>query len=97
MTREALLDGQAWFRAYRITFYLALFVTGVVRLYFISGFGPELVDRVSARLLSGFSLNLWVARIGSAAFVLTLAAAAAILVGLALRAYANLPERDLRI
>ena len=85
------MDGKGWFRAYRLTFYLALFVWTVVRLYLVSGFGPELADRARGRL-GGFDVNRWLMRIGSAAFVLTLAAAAAILAAIASHVYGRVNE-----
>jgi hypothetical protein len=86
------MDGERWFRAYRGTFFVALLVTTLVRLYFTLGFPPELADRGSGRFLSGFDVNLWAARLGSVAWVLTLAAGAAAIVSLASRAYARLDE-----
>jgi hypothetical protein len=88
------MAGESWLRTYRITFYLALFVTVLVRLYFISGFGPELVGHIGALTGSGrgFDLDLWLVRIGSAAFVLAVASAAAIVVCLGVRAYGTLGE-----
>jgi hypothetical protein len=75
-------------RAYRVGFFLGLLVTILVRLYFISGFGPELVRRVDVLTGSGggFDLDLWLTRIGSGAFLVAVASAAAILVTLAVRA-----------
>ena len=68
------MDGERWFGVYRATFFVALLIATIVRLYVVSGFLPELVDRASGRFLGGFDLDLWTARLGSAAMVLTLAA-----------------------
>lgn len=81
------MDGERWFRVYRVIFFVALFVTTIVRLYFVLGFPPELADRVGGRFLSGFDLNLWTARLGSVALVLTLAAGAALVLSLVTRTY----------
>lgn len=86
------MDGERWFRVYRATFFVALLVTTLVRLYFVLGFPPELADRGSGRFLGGFDVNLWAARLGSVAWVLTLAAGAAVVVSLASRTYRKLDE-----
>ena len=86
------MDGQRWVRVYRLVFFVALFVTTIVRLYFVLGFPSELADRVRGRFLTGFDLNLWTARLGSVAFVLTVAAGAALVLSLATRTYWKLDQ-----
>jgi hypothetical protein len=85
------MDGERCFRAYRTTFFLALLVTTGVRVYFVLGFPPELADRGRA-VLGQFDFNLWVARLGSVGWVLTLAAGAALVASLATRTYRKLVE-----
>lgn len=77
------MDGERWFGVYRVTFFVALLFATMVRLYFVLGFPPELADRGSGRFLGDFAVNLWMARLGSAAWILVLAAGAALAVCLA--------------
>jgi hypothetical protein len=88
------MDDARWFGRYRAVFFSALAVTLLWQLYRISGFAPELVDRVSGRLPGRLDIDPWLARIGAAAYVLTLAAGAAILISLASRAYERLARPD---
>jgi hypothetical protein len=88
------IDGERWFRVYRAAFFVALFVATLVRVYFLLGFPPELASRGEDRFLRGFDVNLWASRLGSVAYVLTVAAAAAVVVSLATRTYRRLGERQ---
>lgn len=88
------MDDDRWFRRYRAVFFPALAVNLLWQLYRISGFAPELVDRVSGRLPGRLDIDLWFARIGAAAYALTLAAGVAILISLASRAYERLARSE---
>lgn len=82
------MDGERWVRWYRTVFFVALLAYVLVEIYFRAGFPVELANRARGPI----DFNLWIARVGSVAWIITVGAGVAILISLAVWAYQSLGE-----